>query len=94
MANRIILFAAAAGIAFAAGASALPLNQLPTDSSIVQVRTVCDEYGRCWQEIDPAEAIIGGVLGGLEGRSVHRDRDGDRDRSHRRLRNDDRNDAR
>ena len=68
MTNKIIVLAAAAcGIAIAASASAMPLNPLRSDSSVDQVRMVCDEYGRCWRETNPAEDIARGVIRGLEG---------------------------
>jgi hypothetical protein len=76
MTNKIIVLAAAAcGITIAASASAMPLNPLRSDSSVDQVRMVCDEYGRCWRETNPAEDIARGVIRGLEGRSIYRHRD-------------------
>ena len=38
---------------------------------------VCDEYGSCWRETNPGEAIARGVIRGLEGRSIYRHRDWD-----------------
>jgi hypothetical protein len=81
MANKIIALAAGAyGIALATSASAMPLNPLPSNNSVDQVRQVrliCDEYGRCWRETNPGEDIARGVIRGLEGRSIYRYRDGD-----------------
>jgi len=81
MTNKIIVLAAAAcGIAVATSASAMPLNPLRSDNSVDQVRhvrTICDNYGRCWRETDPGEAIARGVIRGLEGRSIYRHRDWD-----------------
>ena len=56
------------------------------DNGIQQVRTVCDEDGRCFdRRTDVGSDIARGVLRGVEGRSVYRDRDYDRgyrDRDH------------
>lgn len=81
MINRIMLFTAAGSLALITSASALPLNRLSPESSIVQARTVCNDDGECWHETNPAEDITRGVVGGFEGRSIHRDRDRDQDRS-------------
>jgi hypothetical protein len=75
--NIIVLAATACGIAVATSASAVPLNPLPTDNSVDQVRMICDEDGRCWRESSPGEDIARGVIRGLEGRSMYRHRDGD-----------------
>ncbi|WP_036255752.1 hypothetical protein [Methylocapsa acidiphila] len=94
MTCRIILYAAAGSFALITSASALTLNKLPTDSGVIEARTVCNDDGRCWREADPDEGVAGGVLRGLEGRSIHRDDDSDRDRDDRRFRDDDRRDER
>jgi hypothetical protein len=75
MTNKIVFLAAASGIALTTNASAL--GSLRSDNSVDQVRMVCDEYGRCWQETNPGEDIARGVLRGLEGRSIYRHRDWD-----------------
>jgi hypothetical protein len=84
MRNRIFLFAVAGAVALSAGAFALPRDTLAAGSGVVLARVVCDQDGNCWREATPAEGIIGGVLGGIEGRSVHRDDDGDRRMDRRR----------
>ena len=83
MINKIVFLAAVGGIALATGASALPLNPIRSDNNVDQARTVCDEYGRCWEVTNPAEDIARGVIGGLEGRSVDRHRGWDHDRRYR-----------
>jgi hypothetical protein len=82
--NKIVFLAAAAGgIALATSASVLSLNSLRSNTSVDQVRLVCDEYGRCWRETNPGEDIARGVLRGLEGRSIYRHRDWYHRRWHR-----------
>ena len=58
-----ILLAVVGGIALVTAASA-------------QAHTVCDEYGRCWEQADPGEAIVNGIIGGFIG---HHRRDDDWD---------------
>jgi hypothetical protein len=72
------------GIALSSSAFALPRTTLAAESGIVLARTVCDQDGNCWREATPAEGIIGGVLGGFEGRSIHRDDDRGRQMDRRR----------
>ena len=75
MSNKIMLFAAVGGISIATGAtgaSALPLSPLQSDNSVVEARTVCDIYGRCWAEAYPGKAIRPGASPLFEGRSAQR----------------------
>jgi hypothetical protein len=68
------------GCVLSASAFAMPVAAPSTDTMATPVRMVCNEYGRCWDRADnPGEAIARGVMGGIEGRSVHRRGwDGDR----------------
>jgi hypothetical protein len=77
-----VLFATTiAAVAFGASAAfAMPVANVAQDSAtLVPVRTVCDEYGRCFERrTDVGRDIARGILNGVEGRSVYRDRDYDR----------------
>ena len=73
------------GCALSASAVAMPMATPSTDTMATPVRTVCNEYGRCWNQADnPGEAIARGVMRGIEGRSVERRGDWDGDRGYRR----------
>ena len=71
MSNKIMLFAAVGGISVATGASALPLSPLQSDNGVLEARTVCDNYGRCWAEAYPGKAIRPGASPLFEGRSIY-----------------------
>ena len=60
MSIKHILIAVVGGIALVTAASA-------------QAHTVCDEYGRCWEQVDPGEAIVNGIIGGITGQHHHHD---------------------
>ena len=86
---RLLTLAAisSAPLLFTANAGATPLSGANTIGAApaIQVRMVCNEYGRCWERADnPGEAIARGVLGAMDGRSGYRhDRDDYRYRGHR-----------
>ena len=71
MSNKILLCAAAAGISIATSASAVSLSSLHSKNSVVEARTVCDAYGRCWEEAYPGQAIRPGASPLFEGRSIY-----------------------
>jgi hypothetical protein len=60
--NRIVLsLAVGAGALFATAASAAPLANgiaIVPDNGIENVRMVCDQYGRCWQNRASRRVII------------------------------------
>jgi hypothetical protein len=52
MKKLVISLALGAGAMFASAASAAPLSNglaVMPDNGIQNVRTVCNEYGRCWE---------------------------------------------
>ena len=89
MTNWTFLGALAAGVVGASAALALPIAKAASVEGTILARMVCDETGRCWRQPSPEEDIIGGVLGGIEGRSGYRGRDYDDRDSRRRDRDDD-----
>lgn len=52
MSKLIIALVAGTSALFAGGAIAAPLNPTTTriDNGVENVRTVCDQFGRCWRE--------------------------------------------
>jgi hypothetical protein len=82
---KLAVLTAGFGCALSAGAFAMPMTAPTTETVATPVRTICNEYGRCWNQADnPGEAIARGVVRGLEGRSVDRRRDWDGDRGYHR----------
>lgn len=82
---KLALLTTAFGCAIAPAAFAMPVNSLlPSDAAASLARVVCNENGRCWERGDdnPGAAILGGVVRGMEGRSL--DRDGGDERRRRR----------
>jgi hypothetical protein len=81
---KLAVLTAGFGCTLAASAFAMPMAAPSNSPAATPVRTVCNEYGRCWQSDDnPGEAIARGVMRGVEGRSEYR-RDWDGDRRYRR----------
>jgi hypothetical protein len=61
MYKAIISLAAGASALFATAASAAPLSNgiaVVPDNGIENVRMVCNEYGRCWQERGQRRVIV------------------------------------
>jgi hypothetical protein len=56
-----ICFALGASALFATAAAAAPLSvnrSIAPDSDVQNVRTVCDEYGRCWRQRGERRVIV------------------------------------
>ena len=61
MNKAIISLALGASALFATAASAAPLANgiaVMPDNDFVNVRMVCDQYGRCWQHRGPRRVVI------------------------------------